>query len=107
MGQRIEVYCEISVKKKYIKEAKEGFTIESNISGNHVSDKYFVSINYGDGKGWGWLKTHSDVEYTCDSQVEAMNYMSRQGWNMIKDYRSSDYYNNFKYDIVFRKEISS
>jgi len=111
MGQRIEIFCEISVKKKYLQEPTEGFKKESFpgkfISDCFVSEKYFVSINLGDGKGWNWLKNQANEEYTCDSQVEAMNYMSRQGWRMIKNFRDVENTGYYKYNILFRKEVSS
>ncbi len=110
MGQRIEVFCKIIVKKKYTNEPMDGFSevVSYSISKKDFgSDRYFVSINNGDGKGWNWLKTDDNIEYTCDSEVEAMNYMSRLGWRMIKTHRDTDHFKYYLYNIIFKKEIQS
>ncbi len=81
----MEKLCEIQVRKR------------------SRSRDYFVSINYGDGKGWNCLLTSNEDKYTCDSEVQPMNYMAKQGWKMIKIFRDIDSDRYYRYEIFFKK----
>ena len=109
MANNIETYCMVQIRKRYRSE----FDIDK-VNIKDFSDRtpygtisYYIWIDYGDRKGWNWLKMKNGKFYKFDSFVEAINFMAKQGWKLIKIFWGKDSKYNEMCDILFSKEIST
>ena len=112
MANNIETYCMVQIRKRYRSE----FDIDK-VNIKDFSDRtpygtisYYIWIDYGDRKGWNWLKMKNGKFYKFDSFVEAINFMAKQGWKLIKNIMKCVIFclvRKFQHNIIVYKNFLS